>query len=93
MIPKLLKFKSFIDTLLVAAFREEEKVQLGKDSVPGTFIHKNSSNMRKTENLGALRRRGRGAFGYAATDAFAKGFTKRHRKPAEMIGVWVFSAW
>jgi cullin-4 len=95
MIPQLLAFKSFVDSLLVAAFREEAKVQFddgspvkkepadkGKGKAGASFARNKRTDKKK---------RGKGPFGYAATDAFAKGFGKRQRKPAEMIGA--FCVW
>jgi cullin 4 len=94
MIPQLLAFKSFVDSLLVAAFREDAKVQYD-DSAPV----KQESDKGKKATLSSSSRQlrtsekklGKGPFGYAATDAFAKGFGKRQRKPAEMIGLFYFS--
>ncbi|KIJ56734.1 hypothetical protein M422DRAFT_57384 [Sphaerobolus stellatus SS14] len=77
MIPQLLAFKSFIDDVLVSAFKEEAKIQHDEPS--------GSAGLDKP-------RRGRGPFGYAATDAFAKGFGKRSRKPAEMIAKFIDKA-
>ena len=88
MIPQLLAFKSFIDSLLTAAFREEAKLQY--DDVP---IKQEANRRKRVDRLSSQepradqKKRGKGPFGYAATDAFAKGFGKRQRKPAEMIGL------
>ena len=96
MIPQLLAFKSFIDSLLVAAFREDAKVRFADGSPVKKEEHmdrdKGKGGIMSTRDEAAHRRRGStGPFGYAATDAFAKGFEKRPRKPAEMIGA--FGIW
>ena len=92
MIPDLLAFKSFVDDLLVSAFKEEVKVQ--SQDKPSQEIKKEKGKQKAgtivaKEPTVPQVRRGRGPFGYAATDAFAKGFSKRQRKPAEMIGTRV----
>lgn len=89
MIPQLLAFKSFIDSLLTMAFREDAKVQYD-DSVlvkQETAGGKRKDHPFSSEEPRIGQKRGKGPFGYAATDAFAKGFGKRQRKPAEMIGL------
>ncbi|GJJ12245.1 hypothetical protein Clacol_006486 [Clathrus columnatus] len=76
MVPRLLQFRAFIDTLLISAFREGGE---------------NKDNIKiNNEDLGrSARVKTRGPFGYAASDAFAKGFSKRPRKPAEMIAKFI----
>lgn len=89
MIPQLLAFKSFIDSLLVAAFREDAKVQFdgGALAKQKTDKGKKANRSSSSRDPRAIQKKlGKGPFGYAATDAFAKGFAKRQRKPAEMIG-------
>ena len=88
MIPQLLAFKSFIDSLLTAAFRENAKVQydMGVPAKQEIARGKQKDHPSSFQDPRPNQKRGKGPFGYAATDAFAKGFGKRQRKPAEMIG-------
>jgi cullin 4 len=87
MIPQLLAFKSFVDSLLTDAFREDAKVQYD-DAVPAK--QELGKGKRKASSSTNQKKRGKGPFGYAATDAFARGFGKRQRKPAEMIGLLIY---
>ncbi|KAF8527847.1 Cullin-4B [Hysterangium stoloniferum] len=77
MVPQLLAFKSFIDLLLASAFEVEAQ---SDDAASSSGL------------TGVAQKRGKGPFGYAATDAFAKGFGKRQRKPAEMIAKFIDKA-
>lgn len=74
MVSHLLQFRAFVDTLIVSAFRE--------GSANGAPLGTSDDKSEKPTQA-----KTRGPFAYAASDAFARGFSKRLRKPAEMIGM------
>lgn len=76
MVSRLLQFRAFVDTIVVSSFRE------------GGEIRDDSKVKSEKNGKAIIQAKTRGPFSYAASDAFARGFSKRPRKPAEMIGLF-----